>query len=140
MNNISLQDHMAIADLLSEFSWRVDHGEADRVVELFVEDGTITTPMFTLTGRDEIARQFGERAKDKDRLSRHFWSNLRLQPLADGRVQAQTAVQTYIGTGPAPTAPENLVVGDSIDIVEKDEGGVWHFAERRLVVAFMGGK
>lgn len=138
-DTISLEDRRAVEDLLTEFGWLVDHGRAGEVAGLFTKNGVISTPMFTLDGRAEIALQFGERAKDESRISRHIWTNLRLRRQEDGRLSAQSAVQTYVANGKPPLAPDNVVVGDSLDVVEK-EGGVWRFAERRLVIAFAGEK
>lgn len=139
MGDILLEDRLAVQDLLTEFAWRVDHGAADRVADLFTEDAVIETPMFKLDGRAAIAKQFGERAKDTSRVSRHIWTNLRLTRQDDGSLLAQSGAQTYMANGDAPLAPADRVVGDSIDVVVKDADGVWRFASRRLVIAFKGG-
>lgn len=134
---LGIQDRMAIEDLLSEFSWRVDHGCAASVAELFVEHGVITTPSFSLRGREQIAAHFARRDAGTV-LSRHQWSNLRLRSLGAGRAQAAVIVQTHLGTRTesAPSPPERCVVGDSIEVLEKGADGVWRFAERRLDVVF----
>lgn len=139
MTEISLPDRMAIQDLLTEFGWLVDHGEAGKVAELFTENGKLVTPMFTLEGKESIARQFGERAKDTSRLSRHIWTNLRLEVLDARRIKASMAVQTYVANGVPPVSPQDIVVGDSLDIVEKGDDGVWRFSERQLVIVFKFG-
>ena len=138
METIPLEDRCAIEKLLSDFCWLVDHGEADKVTDLFIEQGKIITPMFILTGKDEISHQFEERQKDKNRVSRHSWSNLRVENLNHGRVRVMTGVQTYMANGEMPIVPQNFIIGDSIDVVIKGDDGIWLFEERRLVVAFKG--
>jgi uncharacterized protein (TIGR02246 family) len=133
--DIEIRDRLAIADLLTEFGWRVDHGKADTVADLFVEDGSVSTPKFELQGRDAIDKHFSARARDDDRVTRHVWTNLKLTALDGHRIKAETAMQTYVCHGNTPDAARELVVGDSIDIVEKDADGRWRFVERRLVVA-----
>jgi hypothetical protein len=36
-------DHLQLAQLVTEIAWRIDHGKADTVHELFVDEGPGTT-------------------------------------------------------------------------------------------------
>lgn len=128
-----------IESLLTEFCWRVDHGQAASVAQLFVEQGRVITPVFTLEGRAQIATHFSKRDADKTILSRHQWSNLRLTPDGEARVRADMIVQTHLGQQGPPVAPLGMMIGDSLDVVEKGSDGVWRFVERRLHVAFRDG-
>ena len=139
MTGLYPEDRLEIEGLLTEFAWRVDHGEGGAVGDLFTEDGVVATPMFEFKGRAEIARRFAERAQAAGRVSRHVWTNPRMTPLSDNRARVQSIVQTYVGHGETPTVPEDLMVGDSLDVVEKGADGRWRFVERRLVVAFTKG-
>jgi len=136
--NLQPAERFAIEDLLTQFCLRVDHGRAATVAELFVEDGVIATPMFELRGREQIAAHFANRDAGGKVVSRHQWSNLRLESRPDGDVNAHMVVQTHLGTrqGTAPVQPDHTMVGDSLDVVRKDAAGQWRFVERRLVVAF----
>jgi hypothetical protein len=40
---VSEADHLALSRLVEEISWRIDHGRADSVWELFVPDGVLAT-------------------------------------------------------------------------------------------------
>lgn len=126
--------------LLTEFAWRVDHGLAGTVHELFTEDGSIRAPGLALGGRGEIAEQFAARAADTHRVSRHLWSNPRFERLDRTAVRVTTAVQTFIHRledGEAlPAAAYTLLAGDSIDVMEAGADGRWRFRSRELVVAF----
>jgi len=132
-----LAERFAIEDLLTEFGWRVDHGRAASVAELFVEDGVLVTPMFALRGREQIAAHFTRRDAPGNVVSRHQWSNLRLEDLENGDVRALMIVHTQLGTRntDGPVTPDHSMVGDSIDIVRRSAAG-WRFVERKLEVAF----
>lgn len=126
-----------IGALITDFCWRVDGGEGDRVAELFTEDATLSTPHFTLTGRQEIHAWFTERADPTKRLSRHFWTNLRVTADDDGRYTAQAYAMTVVGTPPAPAAGANVAMGVSTDVVVIEDGRPL-FASRRLDLTFQG--
>jgi len=51
---VSDADHVSLSRLVVEFAWRVDHGQADRVWELFVPDGVLDTGGAPLAGHDAI--------------------------------------------------------------------------------------
>lgn len=126
----------AIGELLTEFAWRVDNGAGATVAALFTEDATIETPHFSLKGRAEIDRWFTERSARGDRLSRHYWTNLRLTPDGDGYL-AEANVMTAVGAPPAPQQGAALVLGHSTDQVVRVQDG-WRFRSRRLTVTFEG--
>ena len=130
----------ALEDLLTEFARLVDTGMADQVHTLFTEQGSITGPGLAMHSRAEIAQVFGERAKNKARVSRHLWSNPRFERLDDRTVRVTTVVQTFVHTlGEAESLPApagSFVIGDSIDVMEQGEDGVWRFRARELVVIF----
>jgi hypothetical protein len=39
---VSEDDHIALTRLVTELVWRIDHGRADEVDELFTNDGEMT--------------------------------------------------------------------------------------------------
>jgi ketosteroid isomerase-like protein len=122
-----------LESLLTEFAWRVDHGEAVRVAELFTENGRIVTPMFTAEGREAIAAHF--RACG-GRRTRHLWSNFRVEAVDGGGVRAVVCVVTFLRQDDEAGPAQAYMVGDSYERFERDAAGAWRFAERRLVVAF----
>jgi len=130
---MSAAARVAIEDLLSEFSARVDEGRAATVHELFVESGRVETPQFTLSSREEIRQRFTARARDTSRKTRHYWSNPRFSGGSD-EVTVVTNVMTVIAVAGKPTL---ITGGSSTDVVVKRNGG-WAFQSRRLDVAFEG--
>jgi hypothetical protein len=132
-NPLTPDERFAVEDLLTEFAWRVDHGEGTTLHELFVEDGVIETPQFRLDGAAAIRERFTARAADTSRVSRHYWSNLRLSRTDEG-VSAITNALTIINLAGASL---ELISGSSHDlIVRRGEG--WAFRHRRLEVVFAG--
>lgn len=130
---ISGATRLAVQDLLSEFSSRVDEGRAAQVHELFVERGRVETPRFVLSSREEIRAQFTARAVDTTRKSRHYWSNPRFTG-DEKKVAVTTNVMTVINVTGKPTL---ISGGTSTDVMVRSESG-WLFESRRLEVVFEG--
>lgn len=137
---IDAQTRSELEALLTEFAYRVDHGLAATVHELFTPDGSIRAPGLALDGREAIARQFGDRAADTRRVSRHFWSNPRFERLSKTAFRITTTVQTFIHRlADGESLPANgytLVAGDSVDVIEAGADGCFRFRSRELLVAF----
>ncbi len=131
--SVDIEVQRAIEQLLTEFAYRVDHGQADRVHELFTPDATLSTPAFVLNGRDEIEARFKARAQDTARRTRHFWSNLRLSREGMAIVAITNALTVVASEGVAPI----LMGGSSRDVcVRRDDG--WAFQSRALTIVFQG--
>lgn len=126
-----------ISALITEFCWLVDNKQGERVADLFTEDATVDTPHFNLAGRDQIHAWFSKRANDPQRLSRHFWSNLRIVPDGANAYRAYANATTYVGAQPTPASTGRYAVGASSErIVVRD--GAYLFASRTLEVLFEG--
>lgn len=126
-----------VGQLITEFCWRVDGGEGTRVAELFTADATLETPHFKVEGRDAIHAWFSERADTSKRLSRHFWTNLRVTGDEAGGFVAHAYAMTVVGVPPAPAAGANVAMGVSEDRVVVEDGRML-FASRRLDLSFEG--
>lgn len=140
MTSLDSETQFELERLMTEFAWRIDHGHADQVHDLFIESGSISAPGLNLNSREEIATQFGERAKDGNRVSRHSWMNPRFEVLAPDRIRVTTVVQTFMGSTAAgeslPIGNANFIVGDSIDVMQRDQKNQWRFESRQLQVLF----
>jgi len=137
-NLIDSSVQTSIETLLTEFCWRVDNWEGERIAELFTADATIDTPHFNLAGREQIHDWFAARAnKAGNRLSRHFWTNLRITSEGNNRYLAQANAMTLVGTQPTPCLSTRIAAGMSTDRIVVDDGKVL-FASRTLSVAFEG--
>ena len=137
MTNHPNEHAAAIADLLTEFCWRVDNGAGDTVAELFAEDATVDTPHFNLSGKSAVHDWFSARAKAGNRLSRHFWSNMRITSIGADRYRVQCNAMTLVGAPPAPSNGARVAAGSSEDEVLFVDGRAL-FASRKLDVIFEG--
>ena len=126
----------AIHDLVSEFAWLIDHGQADRVADLFTEDGCLLGIGEDLRGRAAIAAWGGRRAALRERTSRHCCGNVRVQAEAPDRARATVLLTLFRRDGPSAGPATPLLVGDYEDIYQRGPDGRWRFHERRLVILF----
>jgi hypothetical protein len=125
----------AIIRLVHEFAWRVDHGQADRVHELFTETGTLRGAGLELVGRAAIARWGSERAA-MARASRHLCVGTRTTLDGFDRARAVTSVIAFRHDGPLPGPPVPFGVGDYHDEIVLEPDGQWRFAARYVDLVF----
>ena len=123
----------AIAELLTEFCWYADHDLGGQMATLFTDDAWIETPHFKVRGKAEIESHFVARSGTK--LSRHTWSNLRVERANDNRFLAVTNMINFVGMQPAPQREGRLAVATSADEIVI-EGDVARFVSRNLTVLF----
>jgi hypothetical protein len=136
---VSETDHVQLSRLVTEHAWRADNGQADRIHELYVEDGELILPPTTLRGRQAIY-EWGRQLVEAPswRCIRHVCGNMRF--VADGaNAAAGTTVLTVFmvaGSGPATTLP--WMVGEDHDRFVRTEHG-WKLVSRRWVELFTRG-
>jgi hypothetical protein len=131
---VSDADHVALSRLVVEISWRIDHGQADTVWELFMPDGVLATSGTPLVGHDAI-REWGRARVGSTVLSRHVISSMRFVDRGDGRATGSTLLTVFIhdGAGRGPAAP--AVVGEDTDEFIRTDAG-WRFVSRTFETLF----
>jgi hypothetical protein len=72
---VSNADHLSLSRLVVEIAWRIDHGQADAVWELFVPDGVLDTSGTPLAGHDAI-RSWGQARVASTVQTRHIFQTL----------------------------------------------------------------
>jgi hypothetical protein len=130
---------LAIQALTSEHAWRLDHGSANTLHELYAEDGALLgLPPEDLIGREAI-RAWGAARVKLPRVSRHVETNHRLE-WRDGVLHGTLYASVYRDEQPdaahglgAHTAP--LMVGDYLDTYVLQDGR-WLIARRAIIRAF----
>jgi len=127
----------SIEDLINEFCWRVDNKQGERVAELFTADATVDTPHFNLSGNQQIHTLFSERANDPARVSRHYWSNLRITPAEGGGHIAQVYVLNLLGSTATPSDSPRFAAGACTDRIVFENGKAL-FSNRKLEFVFEG--
>lgn len=129
--------------LVVQFCHYVDHGEAQRIADLFSEDGVWSVPgISTLTGQAELRAGLGERQAKQSRVARHVCSNVLIDVLDEDTAEGVAYVANYRhDRGPEENdtdlAPVDhpLMIGEYRDrFVRTPEG--WRIARREVVVAF----
>ena len=130
---------MQLSRLVTEHAWRVDHGHADTIHELYVDDGEVTLPPGPVRGREAL-RAWGRQIVDHTpwQTIRHVCGNMRF--VYDGdNVAIGTSVLTVFmvaGEQAATTVPFN--VGEDHDRFVRTEQG-WRLVSRRWVELFTRG-
>jgi SnoaL-like domain len=131
---VSDADHLSLSRLVVEISWRIDHGQADRVWELFVADGVLNTSGTPLIGHDAI-RDWGRARVASTMRSRHICSGMRFTDRGHGRATGSTLLTVFMHDGDGLGAPVPAVVGEDTDeFVHTDTG--WRFASRTFETLF----
>jgi hypothetical protein len=119
-----------IEALVAEFAWRIDHGETDRIADLFTGDGWYGRETGERSvGREAIARAYANRAVVGQRTARHLFTNLRLTFRPEGSAEGTCILLLFAADGAPPLPAEPMLVQDYIDTYRK-EAGRWLFASR----------
>lgn len=133
---LSPQDRLAIEQLIQRHAWLIDHGEADKVGELFAEDGALYGIGPDKVGRKAIAEWGRQRAAMTERRSRHLQSNILIEPLGAETARGWVVLTLYRHDGPGEGSATPLLIAEYADRYVREPDGTWLFAERRLAVLF----
>jgi hypothetical protein len=129
-------DHLELARLVIEIAWRIDHGKAGTVHELFAAAGQMNLGPTTLKGREEI-REWGRKRDEVTYRTRHVCTNMRFVADGDEAAEGTTLLVQYLddGDGPGSTLPR--AVGEDRDRFVRTEQG-WRFVSRSFEQLFVG--
>ena len=122
---------LALEDLNADFTYYLDHGHVDALVELFCEDAKYSHGSRHSDGRAEIAALFRERARAA-RTSRHIYSGLRLAIASATEASGTSVCLTFAADGPPPHPATPLLVADFDDRYVLCPDGRWRFLERHI--------
>ena len=127
---LSDSDHVQLARLITEICWRIDHGEAGTIDELFVDEGELTLgPDQVLIGRGAI-RQWGGQVDHATWRIRHVSTNMRFVSEADDAAAGMTLVTADMDEGEAAGTTLPWAIGEDPDrFVRTDQG--WRLLSRR---------
>jgi uncharacterized protein (TIGR02246 family) len=125
--------------LVTRYCHRVDHGEAERVAELFSDDGIWTGPGVRMEGIEEIRKGFAMRQANAGRMSRHVCQNLLVDVLDEDHAEGVVYVTLYRHDGDPDRKASPLegpaMVGEYRDRFVRTDAG-WRFVERDTRVSF----
>ncbi|TWG94999.1 SnoaL-like protein [Nocardioides sp. J9] len=131
MSTPTPEQALAVQQLVHEYGFRNDHGQADRLHELVTEDYTSTGPMGTMNGREAL-RTWGRARLSNTSQVRHVLSNLRVF-VEDGVLRATSYYVAYRDTGANPAVPAS--VGEYHDTFAVVDGEL-RLAAREVVPVF----
>ena len=136
---VSEADYVQLSRLVIEHAWRVDHGLADTVHELYVDDGELVVPPTPVRGRQALL-EWGRRIVEAPswRIIRHVCGNMRFMADGPNASEGTTLLTVYMvaGVGHAGTLPWS--VGEDHDRFVRTEQG-WRLLSRRWVELFTRG-
>ena len=125
--------------LMALYTHYVDHGEAARVADLFIEDGIWFNTSITMNGRDQILKGFQKRQDNQGRMSRHVCTNTLFDRVTETEATAVVYLSLYLHDGDheRETSPTDCLekLGEYRDRFVKTEEG-WRFAHREVVINF----
>jgi SnoaL-like protein len=129
----------AIDALMAEFCWRIDRNRGEGVADLFMAEGRLIVPATDgpdqiYAGREAIAARWRDRPPGL--VSRHIYTNLRVERRSPREAHASSVGLGYRHEGPGRGATIPLVVSDFDDILALDERDCWRFRERRITLVF----
>lgn len=121
----------------------VDHGEAQRIADLFTEDGVWTAPgIVTMRGQQELRKGLGERQARTTRVARHVCTNLLLTVIDENTAEGVVYLTLYRhdrkeGEDEGELAPLEapLMLGEYRDRFVRTPDG-WRIAHREVAVSF----
>ncbi|UZF92980.1 nuclear transport factor 2 family protein [Bosea sp. NBC_00550] len=130
------EDRAAIEDLIQRHAWLIDHGESDRIGELFTTDAALYGVGPDKVGRAAIAAWGAERAAMRERRSRHVQSNILIEAVSPDTARGFVVLTLYRHDGAGPGSATPFLICEYADRYRKEPDGEWRFAERRLSVLF----
>lgn len=133
---LTSEDRTAIEDLIQRHAWLIDHGESDRIGELFTADAALYGAGPDKIGRDAIASWGAERAAMHERRSRHVQSNILIEPVSSESARGFIVLTLYRHDGAGPGSATPFLICEYADRYRKEPDGAWRFVERRLSMLF----
>jgi uncharacterized protein (TIGR02246 family) len=124
---LTADDRFEIQNLYGKYSHAVDFGDADGWARTFTPDGVFVTPGATFTGYAELAKFVTDAVARRGTTTRHFPSNVVVDPTAAGASGKGYFALIRISEGGKPG--EVRVTGRYQDELVRTADG-WRFSRR----------
>ena len=128
MTAISVENRLAVYELIAEYSHRVDNYRGEAWSELFVEDGRLIGVEPALEGRQAFVEQ-SKRLKAGPTEYRHIITNVYLLPGATNERAVAKAYGTVADWAQSPPAMA-IFVEYRFDLIKRGDG--WKIAEMEI--------
>jgi hypothetical protein len=123
-----------LAQLVVEVAWRIDHGAADTVYELFTEDAVMQLgDQSPIRGRHALM-EWGDRRVALPRRTIHSCANFRFRKIDPETADGTVAVTIYLAEGGRASSTP-FAVGEFTDVYRRAPNG-WLVEARTMTVLF----
>jgi hypothetical protein len=135
MIEINNDDYTKLSRLVTEISWRIDHGQAETVWELFTPDGSMNTSGTPIVGHDAL-REWGKTRDKSDTKSRHLCTGMRFTAVEADKATGSTILTVFMGKKGLIGSSIPAVVGEDHDEFVRTPDG-WRFVSRTFETHFV---
>jgi hypothetical protein len=125
--------------LVTRYCHLIDHGEAEKVSDLFSKDGVWKSAEANMEGQDAVRRGFGARQANAGRMSRHVCNNLLIDVVDEDHAEGCVYLTLYRHDGDEGRRLSPLdgpvMVGEYRDRFVRTTDG-WRFSQREARASF----
>ncbi len=130
MPDITIEDRLAIEDLITEYAYLLDHQRWGDVAGLCTEDAMLYIRGREIVGTAGLAAWADYRALKKNRRTQHQMTLLRLEPVSKDQINGTAALVLHVAKSGGGGTYVDLVGEYEDEYVRKPDG--WKFRRRRL--------
>lgn len=128
---VSIEDRVAIEELVIEYAWLLDHQRWDDVAGLCTDDVVLFIRGREIAGQQGLAEWAARRAERPNRRTQHQMTLLRIEAVSGDEIHGTAALVLHVAkTGGGGTYVD--LIGEYRDEYVRVDGG-WKFRRRRLV-------
>ncbi|MGO9931081.1 MAG: nuclear transport factor 2 family protein [Steroidobacteraceae bacterium] len=140
-DSLGAEDRAALTALCTEYCWRKDNFQAEKVADLFTDDGVWGLPPGHPSGTEVRGRKALVDAwtkRPKYCVSRTLISNLRFLPDGPDAARGWVTFCEFAAHRDDFRPANVLMVGDWVDTYRKGADGKWQFTSRNINILFGG--
>ena len=131
-----LADRLALEDLSARYAHALDHDDVAAFLGVFTDDALYTLGARRTQGQAELSTLFTARQSRGARVTRHFFSSLRIAFRGEREATGHSVWMSFAGQGEPPFVPaEPFMVADMEDryVLHSNR---WYIAERHITPVF----
>ena len=131
MNDLPIEDRLAIEALVTEYAWLLDHRRWNEVANLMTDDVVLKIRGREIIGQQGMTEWAEYRAQKQSRRTQHQMTLVRLEPVDADVVRGTAALVLHVAKmGSSDTYVD--LVGEYEDEYVRTQDG-WRFRRRTLV-------
>jgi 3-phenylpropionate/cinnamic acid dioxygenase small subunit len=131
VQDLPIEDRLAIQALVTEYAWLLDHRCWDDVPKLMTDDVVLKIRGREIVGHDGVLDWAEARAQKKSRRTQHQMTLLRLEPVDADLVKGTAALVLHVAKMGGSDTYVDLVGEYQDEYVRTPDG--WRFRRRTLV-------